>query len=207
MYSANLVAWDFWLLGKSGRAKSKVLAFPTPHLGNGSTLGRVAVYFRNVVFNAWLYDWQSFNNLSIVALYTWSTVFVTWHNWLLLASPSPRNRLAPNCLRWCGGYVGFNAVLKTGSRVDKPVSEHLRTQRRSNPHTLFLRFWSSKSICSPPPLLPTWQILFFSIWQRNGENIECWVWWASVFGGGWIKILSLKSLIVVSLSLESKEVL
>jgi hypothetical protein len=65
-------------------------------------------------------------------------------------------------------------------RVDSPVSEHLRTERRSNPHTLFLCFseaqrifvtlhlalpkpykllnhhtlflcfWSSKNICSPP---------------------------------------------------------
>jgi len=175
MYSGNLVAWDFWLLEKSGRAKSKVLAFPTPHLENGSTLARGAVYFRKVVCNAHLYDWQSFNNLSIVALYTWSSIFVTWHNWLLLASPSMRNRLAPSCLMWCGGYVGFNAVLKTGSRVDKPVSEHLRTRRRLNPHTLFLCFWSSKNICSPPRTASNMANFFFSIWWRNGENIECWV--------------------------------
>jgi hypothetical protein len=58
------------MLEKSGRAKSKVLVFPTPHLENGSTLVRGAVYFRKVVCNAQLYDWQSFNNLSSVALYT-----------------------------------------------------------------------------------------------------------------------------------------
>jgi hypothetical protein len=36
-------------------------------------------------------------------------------------------------------------------RVDRPVSEQLRTQRRSNCHTLFLWFWSLKSICSSSP--------------------------------------------------------
>jgi len=176
MYSGNLVVWDFWRLEKSGTAKSKVLAFPTPYLDNGSTLARVAVSFRKVVCNAQLYDWQSFNNLFIVALYTWSSGFVTWHNWLLLASPSTRNRLPPNCLRWWGGYVGFNAELKTGSRVDKPVSEHLRTQRRLNPHTWFLCFWSPKNICSPPTYcFQHGNFFFLSIQSRNGENIQCWV--------------------------------
>jgi hypothetical protein len=124
---------------------------------------------RKVVCNAQLYDWQSFNNLSIVALYTWSSVFVTWHNWLLLAIPSTGNRLPPHCLRWWGGYVGFNAELKTGSRVDKPVSEHLRTQRRLNPHTLFLCFWSPKNICSPPPTASNMAIYFF---PQFGEGME-----------------------------------
>ncbi len=36
-------------------------------------------------------------------------------------------------------------------RVDRPVTEHLRTQRRLNPQMLFLCFWSLKNICSPPP--------------------------------------------------------
>ncbi len=130
-----LTAWEIW----QGQVKS--FSFSNSPSWEWSTLARGAVYFRKVVCNAQLYDWHSFNNLSLVALYTWSSVFVTWHNWLLLASRSPRNRLAPNCLRWCGGYVGFDAVLKTGSRVDKPVSEHLRTQR----------ILKLKEHCNPPP--------------------------------------------------------
>jgi hypothetical protein len=36
-------------------------------------------------------------------------------------------------------------------RVDRPVSKHLRTQRRLNSYIFFLCFWSSKNICNPPP--------------------------------------------------------
>jgi hypothetical protein len=36
-------------------------------------------------------------------------------------------------------------------RVDKVVNEHIGTQTKSHPHTLFLCFWSSKNIYNPPP--------------------------------------------------------
>jgi hypothetical protein len=35
-------------------------------------------------------------------------------------------------------------------REDRPVSEQLRNERKSNPHTLFLCFWCSKNICDSP---------------------------------------------------------
>jgi hypothetical protein len=35
-------------------------------------------------------------------------------------------------------------------RVDRLVNEHIGTQRKLNPHTLFLCFWSSKNIYNPP---------------------------------------------------------
>jgi hypothetical protein len=31
------------------------------------------------------------------------------------------------------------------------MSEHLRSRRRSNTHTLFVYYWSSKKVCSPSP--------------------------------------------------------
>jgi hypothetical protein len=44
----------------------------------------------------------------------------------------------------------FN-FLGLGFRVDRPMSEHLRTQRRSNLHTLFLCFLNRNCFCSLPP--------------------------------------------------------
>jgi hypothetical protein len=84
-------------------------------------------------------------------------------------------------------------------RVDKPVSEHLRTQRRLNPYTLFLCIWSLKKTCGPPPSFQHQKLAQFV----KGMGKIWGVWWKGVLYSVMselkqIKILSLKSLIIAS---------
>jgi hypothetical protein len=78
------------------------------------------------------------------------------------------------------------------------VSKHLGTQRRLNPCTLFLCFWSSKNICSPSPSTSNIK----KIAQFHKRMGKIWgVWWKGVQGLmiselQHIKILSLKSSIL-----------
>jgi hypothetical protein len=62
------------------------------------------------------------------------------HYFKLPRSPSIRRRK----------FYGITHLQRRG-KVDSPVSKYLRSQKRLNPHTLFLWFWSSKNICSSSP--------------------------------------------------------
>ncbi len=74
-------------------------------------------------------------------------------------------------------------IVRITIRVDRLVSDHLRTQRRSNAHTLFLCFSSSKSICSSSPEASNAaKIAQFSKGMR--KIMGSLVLGGSVFGGG-----------------------
>jgi hypothetical protein len=65
--------------------------------------------------------------------------------------------------------VGLNFKLKTSliqSRIDRPVSEQLRTQTRLNPHTLFLRSEAER-------IFPALH-LGLQIWQKSLHSIKEW---------------------------------
>jgi hypothetical protein len=71
---------------------------------------------------------------------------------------------------------------RKSNRVDRLVSEHIRTQRKLTSHTLFLCFWNLKIIVTLHLALPALQKLFNSIWGVWCKGVYC-----LAIADGWIK--------------------
>ncbi len=71
--------------------------------------------------------------------------------------------------------------LTTMCRVDMPMNENLKSKRRSNLHTLFLSFWSSKNICSPTPNTSNIKIFLIKEWGNMGAWCKGFTvpWWVN----------------------------